>query len=250
MTLHNEKLTMDTEIEEECGKKMKALYVFCIAIKYLKEQVIMKLRSICLNVTQDDILFVLTVPSIWSDQAKKFMKTAAEKAGIGKDQLTIALEPEAASMYIRHALRLEVNKKENKMLQTIKSGMKFMVIDLGGGTADITVHRCQKYETLEEVIPPSGGPWGGTAVDQAFLDLMRNLFGDDVIDGLKEEDIEDYYHLLHEFEIRKRSVKSKGDYERIIAISMSVTLIDLIKKFRVLDTLLFYQLLLALKVDG
>lgn len=53
------------------------------------------------------------------------------QAGIGKDQLTIALEPEAASIYC-HALRLEVDKKENKMLQTIKSGMKFMVIDLGG----------------------------------------------------------------------------------------------------------------------
>lgn len=53
------------------------------------------------------------------------------QAGIKEDQLTLALEPEAASIYC-HELRQEVHIKENKFLPTIKSGMKFMVIDLGG----------------------------------------------------------------------------------------------------------------------
>lgn len=70
---------MDTVIEEECGKKIKALYVFVMAIKYLKEQVIIKIQSTINGVTEDHVRFVLTVPSIWSDQAKIFMKTAAEK---------------------------------------------------------------------------------------------------------------------------------------------------------------------------
>ncbi|VDI22969.1 Hypothetical predicted protein [Mytilus galloprovincialis] len=231
MTLHNERLSLDTEIKEECGKKMKALDVFCMSIKYLKEEVIKKLQSRFLSTKEEDIQYVLTVPAIWADQAKFFMRKAAEKAGIAKDQLTLALEPEAASIYC-HELRLDVDKKQNKFLQTIKPGMKFMVIDLGGGTVDITVHQRQRDETLEEVIPPSGGPWGGTAVDQAFIDFMKDLFGADVIDGLKEEDLEDYFHLLHEFEIKKRSVKSKGDDNRDIVMQMSVTLMDLIKKLR------------------
>ncbi|VDI42555.1 Hypothetical predicted protein [Mytilus galloprovincialis] len=231
MILHNERLTMDTVIEEECGKKIKALYVFVMAIKYLKEQVIIKIQSRIKGVTEDDFGFVLTVPSIWSDQAKIFMKTAAEKAGIGKDQLTIALEPEAASLYC-HELRLEVDKKENKFLQIIKSGMEFMVIDLGGGTADITVLRYHKDETLEKVMLTSGGPWGGTSVDQTFLSFMIDLFGTDVITRLKDEDLEDYFHLLHDFEIKKRSIKPKAVDDRDIVMQIDVTLINLIKECR------------------
>ncbi|CAC5416772.1 unnamed protein product [Mytilus coruscus] len=230
MRLH-ERLTMDTEIQEEAGKKMKALDVFCIAIKYLKEQLIRNLQSRVMSAKVDDVLFVLTVPAIWLDQAKIFMTKAAEKAGIGKDQLTLAVEPEAASIYC-HELRLESDRKENKFLQTIKSGMKFMVIDLGGGTADITVHQRQKDETLEEVIPPTGGPWGGTAVDKAFLDFMMDLFGADVIERFKDEEVEDYFHLLHDFEIKKRSIKPKADDDKDIVLQMDVSLMDLIKECR------------------
>ncbi|XP_063414135.1 heat shock 70 kDa protein 12A-like [Mytilus trossulus] len=231
MRLHNEMLSLDTEIEDVCGKKMKALDVFCISIKYLKEEMIKKLQSRLMGTKEEDVQYVLTVPAIWADQAKFFMRKAAEEAGIKKDQLTLALEPEAASIYC-HELRLEVDKKENKFLQTIKSGMKFMVIDLGGGTADITVHQRQRDETLEEVIPPSGGPWGGTAVDQAFLDFMIDLFGADVIQRLKDEELEDYFHLLHDFEIKKRSIKPKGTDDKDIVMQMDVSLMDLIKECR------------------
>ncbi|CAC5405740.1 unnamed protein product [Mytilus coruscus] len=220
---------MDTEIQEEGGKKMKALDVFCIAIKYLKEQLMRKLHSIDMIVKQDDVLFVLTIPAIWLDQANIFMRKAAEEAGIEKDQLTLALEPEAAFIC---CLRLEVDEKENKFLQTIKSGMKFMVIDLGGVTADITVHQRQKDGTLEEVISPTGGPWGGTAVDKAFLDFMIDLFGADVIERLKDEELEDYFHLLHDFEIKKRSVKPKGADDKDIIMQMDAGLMDLIKECR------------------
>lgn len=74
-----QRLTLDTVIEEERGKKMEALDVFCIAIKYMKDQVIRKIQSRFFGATDKDVRFVLTVPSIWSDQAKIFMKTAAEQ---------------------------------------------------------------------------------------------------------------------------------------------------------------------------
>ncbi|CAC5408686.1 unnamed protein product [Mytilus coruscus] len=231
MRLLNEILTLDANIEEECGKKMKALDVFCIAIKYLKEQVIRKIQRRCMGATDDDVRFVLTVPSIWSVQAKIFMKAAAEKAGINNDQLILAIEPEVASIYF-YELRLDFDRRENKFLPFITPGMKFMVIDLGGGTADITVHQRQKDKSLKEVIPPSGGPWGGTAVEKAFLDFMVDLLCKDVIDGLKEEGLEDYFLPLHEFEIRKRSIKLKADDDKDIRIQMSVSLMDLVKQCR------------------
>lgn len=49
--------------------------------------------------------WVITVPAIWRQQAKQFMREAAYQAGIGcretPDQVLIALEPEAASVYCR-----------------------------------------------------------------------------------------------------------------------------------------------------
>lgn len=72
-------LTLHTEIQDVYGKKMKALDVFCIAIKYLKDQLIRKLQSRIKSASEDEIRFVLTVPSIWPDEAKFFMKAAAEK---------------------------------------------------------------------------------------------------------------------------------------------------------------------------
>ncbi|CAC5403690.1 unnamed protein product [Mytilus coruscus] len=209
MTLHNERITLDTMLTEERGKQMKALEIFCIAIKYLKEQMIKKLNSKFLtmkvDIKEEDIQYVLTVPAIWADQSKLFMRKAAEKE-----------------------LRLDVEKEANRFLQTIKPGMKFMVIDLGGGTADITVHQQQHDETLEEVVPPSGGPWGGTSVDNAYIEFLKDLFGAEVVEGLRKEDLEDYFHLLHEFEIKKRSITTKS--ETNIVITMPVGLMDLVKK--------------------
>ncbi|CAG2219984.1 unnamed protein product [Mytilus edulis] len=203
------RLTLHTEINEEGGKKMKALDVFCIAIKYLKEQVIKKLQSRFMDATDNDVRFVLTVPSLWSDEAKIFMKAAAGKAGIDNDHLILALEPVAASIYC-HELRLDFDRRENKFLPLITPGMKLMVIDLGGGTADISVHKCQKDETLEEVIPLLAVPG----------------------ERLKDEELEDYFHLLHDFEIKKRSIKPKVADDKDIVMQMDVSLMDLIKDCR------------------
>ncbi|XP_052076283.1 heat shock 70 kDa protein 12A-like isoform X2 [Mytilus californianus] len=233
MTLHNERITLDTMLTEERGKQMKALEIFCIAIKYLKEQMIKKLNSKFLtmkvDIKDEDIQYVLTVPAIWADQSKLFMRKAAEKADIDKDQLKLALEPEVASIYCQE-LRLDVEKEANRFLQTIKPGMKFMVIDLGGGTADITLHQQQHDETLEEVVPPSGGPWGGTSVDNAYIEFLKEVFGAEVVEGLRKEDLEDYFHLLHEFEIKKRSITTKSATN--IVITMPVGLMDLVKKHK------------------
>ena len=83
-------------------------------------------------------------------------------------------------------------------------------------------------DTLEEVVPPSGGPWGGTAIDDEYLKFLESLFEKKVIDDLKDEDLEDYFHLFHEFEIKKRSIKTNSDSN--IVITLPQGLLDLIKK--------------------
>ena len=55
------------------------------------------------------------------------------KAGISKKQLSIALEPETASIYCQY-LNLSRKKGEDgaSFLDKAEEGTKFMVVDLGG----------------------------------------------------------------------------------------------------------------------
>lgn len=59
------------------GRPKKALEVVSIAIKYLCDQCMKMLTE--KGVKKDDVLWVVTVPAIWDDFAKQFMRKAAEK---------------------------------------------------------------------------------------------------------------------------------------------------------------------------
>ena len=54
---------------------MLALEVFGESIRYLKDHALHQLGG----TFDDDIQWVLTVPAIWDDSAKQFMRLAAEK---------------------------------------------------------------------------------------------------------------------------------------------------------------------------
>lgn len=41
-------------------------------------------------------------------------------------------------------------------------GMRYMVVDCGGGTVDITVHEMEKEGLLRELYKATGGAYGGT----------------------------------------------------------------------------------------
>ena len=46
---------------------------------------------------------------------------------------------------------------------------RYMVVDCGGGTVDITVHEMSKEGgKLKELLKATGGPFGSTSVDDAF----------------------------------------------------------------------------------
>ena len=65
-------------IADVSGKKMKALTVFSKAIQYLKDDLLVEAKKAVLNVKYDDVVWVLTVPAIWNDAAKQFMREAAQ----------------------------------------------------------------------------------------------------------------------------------------------------------------------------
>lgn len=61
------------------GKKMEAMLVFALCIEYIKDKVLDRLRLAINGLQDDDVRWVLTVPAIWSDQARQFMIKAAAK---------------------------------------------------------------------------------------------------------------------------------------------------------------------------
>ncbi|XP_034495745.1 heat shock 70 kDa protein 12B isoform X2 [Ailuropoda melanoleuca] len=99
-------LTLKTQLEAVNGKKMPALEVFAHALRFFKEHALQELREQCPSLPEKDtVRWVLTVPAIWKQPAKQFMREAAYLAGLvsreDAGQLLIALEPEAASVYCR-----------------------------------------------------------------------------------------------------------------------------------------------------
>lgn len=211
MLLHeNKKLHRNLMIKDVTGKEMKAMDVFSICIKYLKNSMLyeMNLQLAEGDIIENDIDFVLTVPAIWGDEAKLFMREAAIKAGIKTNQLTLALEPEAASIYCQHMYLVDKkdgsSNEDDTFKRSVERGQKYMVVDLGGGTADITVHKRTVDGTLEELYPATGGPLGGTSVDSEYEKIFEEIAGKDILKSFAKESMEDYLAMLRDFEAKKR----------------------------------------------
>lgn len=66
------------EIKAANGKLYPALKVFSHALKFFKDHVLQELfNQSTAKLTEEDITWVLTVPAIWRQPAKQFMRTAA-----------------------------------------------------------------------------------------------------------------------------------------------------------------------------
>lgn len=58
---------------------MPALLVFSESLGYLKQSLLNEVKNQLINIEINEIKWVITVPAIWSDQAKAFMRRAAVK---------------------------------------------------------------------------------------------------------------------------------------------------------------------------
>lgn len=196
MLLHNKLgLKRDMLIPEAMGKEMPAKTIFTIAIRFITNHLLNSIRSRGIEFYDTDILWVLTVPAIWNEPAKQFMREAAEDAGIKKGQLRLALEPEAASVYCKTIPmeRQQCGEGQAVTLGPFSPETRYLVLDLGGGTVDVTVHEVKANGTLKEIHKASGGAWGGTRVDASYFELFSQLFGRTLMEEFKKEN--KYEHL-------------------------------------------------------
>ncbi|XP_033743555.1 heat shock 70 kDa protein 12A-like [Pecten maximus] len=211
MTLHNNmKLRRDHMIQDISGEKeLPARDIFAHGIKFLRDHLIKHTKSKGIYEAISDgryVHWVLTVPAIWNDSAKQFMREAARQAGICEHNLSIALEPEAAALYCKMLPVEKLDSGSDKSLGMFKAGTEYMVLDLGGGTVDVTVQRVLGDGNLEEIFKASGGAWGGTKVDESFFELLMKVVGTNVMKTFKTKHTGDELELFREFETKKRTI--------------------------------------------
>ena len=200
----------DLEIEAiyPKGKKIKLKIVIKEFLRFISDKAVEKLDKKYSNkkkYKKDEIKWVVTVPAIWSESGKQFMIRCAKEAGM--NDIHIALEPEAASleMYYDNALGEEL--KQN--------GKKFILIDAGGYTIDITINEIINKNNniyLKQLSPPSGGPFGSKLINSEIIKIIEEIFGE-----LKFNDSRDRKNLFVDIEGMKIGYcKNKQDSKNLI----------------------------------
>ncbi|XP_047459118.1 heat shock 70 kDa protein 12A isoform X3 [Mugil cephalus] len=277
MKLHTTaNLSIDTDLHAANGKRVKAIDIFAYALAFFKEQALKELSDQTGGeFDNNDVRWVITVPAIWKMPAKQFMREAAYKSGLvsreNPEQLIIALEPEAASIYCRK-LRLhqmvdlastttqngfsptenvgsgmsqaKEHVRRNRQSRTflvenvigelwseLEEGDRYVVVDCGGGTVDLTVHQIRLPEGhLKELYKASGGPYGSIGIDYEFEKLLCKIFGQDFIDQFKLKRPAAWVDLMIAFESRKRA--AAPDRTNPLNINLPFSFIDYYKKYR------------------
>lgn len=277
MKLHTTaNLSIETDLHAANGKRVKALDIFAYALAFFKEQALKELSDQTGGeFDNNDVRWVITVPAIWKMPAKQFMREAAYKAALvsrdSPEQLIIALEPEAASIYCRK-LRLhqmldlgssttvngsgpkeniesgmtpaKEHVRRNRLSRTflvenvigelwseLEEGDRYVVVDCGGGTVDLTVHQIRLPEGhLKELYKASGGPYGSLGIDYEFEKLLCKIFGQDFVDQFKIKRPAAWVDLMIAFESRKRA--AAPERTNPLNINLPFSFIDYYKKFR------------------
>lgn len=149
------------------------------------------------------------MPALWTEDQKQFMRKAALKAGIISElssaNLLLCLEPEGASIQCR-------NDAEESLKYQMAKNSVVMVLDCGGGTVDITVHKlkCEPDEQFvcDELLPSSGGcEWGSKFVDQHFEMFLQEFFGPQLSECYYKN-ATSRLDILKHFEMLKRKFNS------------------------------------------
>ena len=197
----------------EGGQRLPLIVVMTAVLRHFKEDILRHLSTVS-EIPQSihDVTWVLTIPAIYDDFAKRFMRVAAHKAGIistvESSNLQLCLEPEAAC--------LAVSVKEAPQLS--QAGTKTMILDCGGGTVDITTHKVLSTNPLrlKEVLAPTGGPWGSTCVDDAFMKWCKQLLGEHAYTQVRRTSA--FYNLLNQWEEGK--TRFEGGVDERVRLNM------------------------------
>ncbi|ETO36039.1 hypothetical protein RFI_01025 [Reticulomyxa filosa] len=240
-TLEEEEGKYDTDKKEKDlepyltaanGKKRKTIEVLVQAFTFLRKHIMKVLRETKCVKEIEDVQWIVTIPAIWSNTAKNRMREAALRAGLInnfiRDHLIFAFEPGVNQFLLFHFSQQnwDILKKQNV------EDDKYILLDLGGGTADIACHQVLDGINVSQIYAPSGGPWGSTYIDEAFWEMLHEIFGREIIEEFKTKYPNESIRLKESFRQAKHNydpVSSKPQKVKIkeLVIFMKKHQIDL-----------------------
>lgn len=74
-----QEIAADLEVADISGKKLDALTVFTRTIEFFRHHLTKTIANAVPEIQEKEIGWVITVPAIWCDSAKKLVRLAAEK---------------------------------------------------------------------------------------------------------------------------------------------------------------------------
>ncbi|EHY54261.1 hypothetical protein HRR83_008162 [Exophiala dermatitidis] len=170
--------------------------------------------------------FCLAVPANWTPEVRGLFLQCAASAGIGgprggvKDEVIFVSEPEASTVAALQA------SLENNGGYAVKNSC-IMLVDLGGGTMDGTVHVVKKTRPLklEEACPQLALQCGGTDIDRAFHSHLKQIFGEAFI-NLPSASVCAGSAFMDAFEDIKCEFTGTDDDERVSLIPLRIPDLD------------------------
>ncbi|XP_063399968.1 heat shock 70 kDa protein 12A-like [Mytilus trossulus] len=190
-------------LEDENGKTLLAETVFEKAISALIKEFVESMNISGIHLRPDEVRWVITVPAIWSEAAKQFMRKCAYLAGIPDNQLIIALEPEAVSIYCQNIPSRDIDIGGDA-ITVFKEGTQHMVVDLGDRTVDIAVHEKIGKGFLSEIHHARFDDCGGHSVNTSLVEEFRKIFGKHLVDDLEQNHPLQFFDIHREFEAVKK----------------------------------------------
>ncbi|WP_446038067.1 Hsp70 family protein [Streptomyces sp. SID1121] len=155
---------------------------------------------------EDDVRWVLTVPACFSDYQKAIYRDVVKNAGLpGEDgRVLLSLEPEAAAHYVR----VSGARHRDSGPGLMAPGVRFMVVDCGGGTIDITAYENDQDGKMVEIGRSLGDRLGSDFLNRRVeSEYLLEGFGKEVMDGIRDACPDALLHMIDQWERAKVAVR-------------------------------------------
>lgn len=93
---------------------------------------------------------------------------------------------------------------------------------------DVTCYEVKGESHLSELESPTGGPWGGTTVNEEYFSILEGMFGKDVWSSFMQDCPEDALEIKRGFESKKNIIKESSN--DTITMRFPAALFDLLRK--------------------
>lgn len=179
-----------------------------MTLRHIKDEVLSYIAAHDgILLSANHIKWVITLPAIWSEEAKFAMKEAACSAGLVQSvmakELLLALEPECAL--------IGVTRELGPLLPSMV-GETVMIVDCGGGTVDMTVVTIESANPFKcaHALMSSGGWWGSTTIDDELEMFIKLLLGPKLYNAFRSSEIA-RMSMMSAWELYKKTFKSSSE---------------------------------------